>query len=537
MMRYLLFTYLLLFVGNIGFGQIRILSGTNLTIDTGTTLSINIPNINFVIDSGAYVINNGLISLGDSSDIFEIAKYPITGSGTEKTTRNLNTIITGINIGGLGIVFNNDFLPGITTIIRGHNAIYSTGTSFSVKRWFNLSSTSTIPANFPMTLIYDSTELYGNNPTSIKVLSTIDTTLSWRSLGGSSNPLLYNSTASIDSTGFFTMISTGINFVSINDSIFCINDSLIVDYSVNGVFNPENLFVLQLSDESGSFLSPVLQDTLVTDLIDFNEIFSTFLSPGSNYKIRVLSTSPAINSVDSTITLFSLPFISMTGLSDQYCSNEPVSLVGVSPIGGVYDVTFIINDTIDPSAAPIGVNHFSYSFTDVNGCSSIYIDSTEIILAPFVPVITISEDSLLSSFNSGNQWYYNGTLLLNDTNTFIIPTANGTYQVQTTGSNGCTSISDTFNFTTLNVPFSVNANYLINLFPNPASGNTLHFSMSGNLEIKNISIMSSLGQKVSTVNNKPGQSEIYIGNLESGSYLLNIESKLGVFSKRFVVIR
>jgi minor extracellular serine protease Vpr len=65
---------------------------------------------------------------------------------------------------------------------------------------------------------------------------------------------------------------------------------------------------------------------------------------------------------------------------------------------------------------------------------------------PSIPLITENGINLVSSSNSGNQWYLNNTPIAGATGQTYSPSASGTYYVQVTNSNGCSENSAPFNF-------------------------------------------------------------------------------------------
>lgn len=65
---------------------------------------------------------------------------------------------------------------------------------------------------------------------------------------------------------------------------------------------------------------------------------------------------------------------------------------------------------------------------------------------PSIPLITENGINLVSSSNSGNQWYLNNTAIAGATGQTYSPGASGTYYVQVTNSNGCSENSAPFNF-------------------------------------------------------------------------------------------
>ena len=75
----------------------------------------------------------------------------------------------------------------------------------------------------------------------------------------------------------------------------CAGSNLSIPFYSTGIFNPGNQFVVQLSNNAGSFQNPFLLDTLVSNSPGetINALLPTNLPLGNNYKIRLVSTNPA----------------------------------------------------------------------------------------------------------------------------------------------------------------------------------------------------------------------------------------------------
>jgi hypothetical protein len=123
-------------------------------------------------------------------------------------------------------------------------------------------------------------------------------------------------------------------------------------------------------------------------------------------------------------------------------------------------------------------------------------DSVNVMVNPLppTPVINQSGDTLFSSAVTGNQWYRNSGILPGATGNFIIPQQNGSYQVQITDENGCTSsLSAEVEVTITSLEEYLNS---IRIFPNPGSG-ILHIEgVSSNSDNLTISIFDFKGSRV-----------------------------------------
>lgn len=128
-----------------------------------------------------------------------------------------------------------------------------------------------------------------------------------------------------------------INVGSITANV-CQGGTINVPFTVNGTFNAGNVFTAQLSNNTGSFLSPVdlglLSGTTggsIIGLVSYNQV------PGNGYRIRVVSSSPTIISTDngSDIVINSTPAITISDSPNTViCRNAKVTFFATTINGG-----------------------------------------------------------------------------------------------------------------------------------------------------------------------------------------------------------
>lgn len=107
---------------------------------------------------------------------------------------------------------------------------------------------------------------------------------------------------------------------SITDSLNCARDSFNISYHKTGTYNSGNKFNVELSDGAGSFSSP----TIIGSVSDTGNAIvkvklPSHLTDGSNYKVRVSSTSPVVTGIANlaTITIHDRPVVqTITGAGD-----------------------------------------------------------------------------------------------------------------------------------------------------------------------------------------------------------------------------
>jgi len=93
-----------------------------------------------------------------------------------------------------------------------------------------------------------------------------------------------------------------------------------ISFTSTAIFNPGNVFTAQISDATGSFANPTPIGTLNSNSISF--IPSTIpntLSAGNAYRIRVVSSDPAIEGSDNGVNLQVIPFaIQLSPMDTQF---------------------------------------------------------------------------------------------------------------------------------------------------------------------------------------------------------------------------
>jgi hypothetical protein len=159
-------------------------------------------------------------------------------------------------------------------------------------------------------------------------------------------------------------------------------------------------------------------------------------------------------------------------------------------------------------------------------------------LKPVKPTLTYNEDShtLLSSAESGNQWFLNGNALDGASLRTLVVDQSGEYTVAVKINNCTSDPSDEVLVSITSIEDEVKNQQDIHLYPNPSSKNlTIKFRDQNTTEILNIKIIDLLGNKIfeGTLEAKP-LLEVDISNYPTGAYLIQIHQSKGVFHKRFV---
>jgi len=152
---------------------------------------------------------------------------------------------------------------------------------------------------------------------------------------------------------------------------------------------------------------------------------------------------------------------------------------------------------------------------------------------PSTPTITENGNTLFSSAPFGNQWFYNGILLVNDTNQFynVSPYLPGYYWTQVT-INGC--VSDTSNHIYSNITgLNKNSNLGLTMYPNPATTKIIIDITNNNTAIKFIEIFTAGGEKIFETRTTQNQIIINIENYRQGVYFIKLKTDESNFINKF----
>ena len=177
--------------------------------------------------------------------------------------------------------------------------------------------------------------------------------------------------------------------------------------------------------------------------------------------------------------------------------------------------------------------------TTANGITT-SSDSGVLVSVLTVPVPSISKNAdniLVSSLDSGNQWYLNGVVLLGATDKNYVPVQNGLYSV-THFENGCTSDFSSGYNVNLTEDIDLGNGQHVRIYPNPVTTDLTIKSDNNNLASLSISITDLQGKPViqnSDLTQKGAT--IDLSGLSPGYYLLKIYNSQSNFSKTVKILK
>ena len=176
--------------------------------------------------------------------------------------------------------------------------------------------------------------------------------------------------------------------------------------------------------------------------------------------------------------------------------------------------------------------------TDVFGCS-LSSDTIDIYVAPLppIPTITLSNDTLFSSFPTGNQWLNGGVIIPGATDSFyVLPWFGLTITLQQIDSiTGCYSTSSPF----VGIDEEGENGISYSVYPNPSNGivNLIFqstYTSDVSVELTDVIGRVVYNKKYDSFNGRQ-ESILDVSAFEKGVYLLSLRNSKGVVAKKLVV--
>ena len=167
-----------------------------------------------------------------------------------------------------------------------------------------------------------------------------------------------------------------------------------------------------------------------------------------------------------------------------------------------------------------------------------YYYSTDVNFRPnkaTAPVITVAGNVLSSSVTTGNQWYFDGTIIPGATNQQYTATASGSYTVTAVQNNCPTLASAAFNLTVTATP-DINAwGREIQIYPNPIENDEVNVIVHTNRRLI-LQITDITGRLAEKQELKNGINKLSLPELQSGMYVFIIrDAKTFETVKRMVL--
>lgn len=172
--------------------------------------------------------------------------------------------------------------------------------------------------------------------------------------------------------------------------------------------------------------------------------------------------------------------------------------------------------------------------TTPEGCSALSAPAIEVVVhdAPPQPVISQGVDGLEASGSGSFQWFLDGQPITGATSASYEPTANGTYTVQVTDANGCSSFSEGWFFLTTGM--GTHAEAVLRALPNPTTG---AFNVEAPAYAQRFEVLDITGQRVLSGRLASPRQVIELSSAAEGAYFLRVEGAGKQHVLRVVVAR
>ncbi len=202
------------------------------------------------------------------------------------------------------------------------------------------------------------------------------------------------------------------------------------------------------------------------------------------------SSAPS-NPVTVTVTpLPATPTITASGPL-TFCEGGSVQLTSTAANGYLWS-----DGATTQSITATTAGNYSVVVTNSAGCSSVASNILPITVNPNPPVPTITQtgNTLSSSAATGNQWYFNGSIITGATNQTYNYVTPGQYSVTVTDANGCSSSSlpHTGNFVNGTITILSNGEeFMHRIAPNPVNNQAsinYHLQSAADISIQIIAI-------------------------------------------------
>ncbi len=317
----------------------------------------------------------------------------------------------------------------------------------------------------------------------------------------------------ISNTNFTITASSGLTAIStsaVSPTAYCAGTSVSVPFTTTGTANAGNVFTAQLSNAAGSFASPVAIGTLTSTAAGtISATIPAGTAAGTGYRIRVVSSNPVVTGTDNgtniTIVIPGNPSLTISANpGNVICAGTPV-IFTATPVnqGTTPAYNWKVNAVSVSSGSQPGLSSFTISNLvngDIVTCDmsvapqaclpggAIVASNSITMTVNAVPVATVSPAGPVTICSGTNvvlnattgagfnyQWRNGGSNIAGGTNSSLIVSVAGSYDVIITNSSLC---KDTSSAVTVTVTSSVSASVTIAANPSGAicQGTTIVFT-------------------------------------------------------------
>lgn len=349
-----------------------------------------------------------------------------------------------------------------------------------------------------------------------------------------------NGTASFSTEGNYVSDNSSASWTGLNRTLES-NTFALTFYDYDPTSQDDNLGTIILTaNGAGTFNLP--QNNVGTGTYTITTIVDQEFNDSDTINVYASPAAPTVTyatGVDSICVGDSLLLVSSPSFIYQWY-NDTTAIVGAD----------------DDSLWVTSEGNYWVQIIDVNGCTSNNSASVSPVTVLFFPPVpglfytnsgqTINTNLSPTNPNYSLQWYYSqvvntgGLPIPNQTGSSISPTLNGYYYVVSTNALGCSSYSDTVQFTKSGVGISENLIGIdeVRIYPNPTKGQfTLEAGLLGN-ENTAVIVRNILGQTVynENIGKQSGKLvRVFDMPLSKGLYIVEISRPAGSITRKLVV--
>jgi hypothetical protein len=277
-----------------------------------------------------------------------------------------------------------------------------------------------------------------------------------------------------------------------------------------------------------------------------NIFYPTVAGVGTHTIVYVYTDNAGCAGTDSTsITVNDLPVVLLPTLADACLNASPYALNTGTPAGGTYSGPGVSAGMFDPNIAGAGIHPITYTYTDVNGCTSSMLRNIVVNGAPAANAgADVNGNTTLNGSASGGTppytYVWSPCLDLINCNTlspFANPQVNTYYVLYVIDANGCYSTDSVLVSSTIGIkPIPVESSGLL-VYPNPASGmfNILFLKPDAAAEV---TVVNSIGQIIYSSGEFIAPIIPYQINLTgepNGIYIMHVKYRDAVITSRLVL--
>lgn len=266
------------------------------------------------------------------------------------------------------------------------------------------------------------------------------------------------------------------------DSLVCLSSTLMVHFTLDTNAVEGNTLRVQLSDKDGSFASgTIILNSKTTNQSDSILVtIPSYLIPGSQYRIRIISTQQGLISENAPLLIPQAPPQATFTIEGESEICMGTGIIKYYPSDKEEGVTYnwtvtkgsltVVNDTAFVTFTSSGTA--TIKATPSNNCANGTAVSRNITVKPGAPVATPELTNVGRWLNASAppagqtvttyNWYKNGTLISGaNTSTYYASEA-GTYTVEYANNCGASPLSNTVTFDNASIPQTITFDNLPN---------------------------------------------------------------------------